>query len=403
MSSICTGPVNPLKLLATKSSGRTRLGDAIARASRSPEHSWLALAAVSVLLCGCPKSQPYLVSPNSPILKPFTPGGPVSVAPPPATQPTAPPSTAAFPPNGIPNGAADGSLANLSKSIAADGTNALANAAQITELERRARVLDENNRQLYNQLAQAQQQTQTQRERADLMQRQLGDLSTQLQQARLALAAPNKAPSPNSGSSLANSPPGGSPSPPVRSNARLTANTSSGTGGRTAGSEIQIVAALRGLGYPLDTDGTSLRLRVPADQLFQPGSAQWTSSAGGLLDRIAEALQTGGSSARISIESHTDTVAKSAPDFSPELLALQASVQGQQSSPSSSDSVALEAKRLTEAQANAIEYYWRQRGAFAPGQLTARAAGASQPIMENQTPAGRATNRRVEFTLYGFR
>jgi outer membrane protein OmpA-like peptidoglycan-associated protein len=109
------------------------------------------------------------------------------------------------------------------------------------------------------------------------------------------------------------------------------------------------------------------------------------------------------SSARISIESHTDTVAKSAPDFSPELVALQASVQGQQSSPSSSDSVALEAKRLTEAQANAIEYYWRQRGAFAPGQLTARAAGASQPIMENQTPAGRATNRRVEFTLYGFR
>lgn len=403
MSSICTGPVNPLKQLATNASGRTRLMDTIARASRSLERGWVALALVSILLCGCPKSQPYLVSSNSPIFKPFTPGGPVSVAPPPANQPIAPTATPAIPLNGIPSGTPDGSLANLSKSIAADGTNPLANAAQITELERRARVLDENNRQLYNQLAQAQQQTQTQRERADLMQRQLGDLSAQLQQARLALAAPNKAPPPESGSNLTNSSPGTSPSLPPRSNARLTANTSSGTGGRTAGSETQIVAALRSLGYPLETDGTSLRLRVPADQLFQPGSAQWTSSAGGLLDRIAEALQTGGSSARISIESHTDAVAKSTPDFSPELLALQASVQGQQSTPSSSDSVALEAKRLTEAQANAIEYYWRQRGAFAQGQLTARAAGASQPIMENQTPAGRATNRRVEFTLYGFR
>lgn len=402
MSSTHLGSVNSSNHADPPASKTNRSVSSFLNANRLMNGGMWILSIVSISLCGCPKSQPYLVSSNSPIFKPFTPGSPVAVAPPPAATPVSPSGTP-LATNIPPTAGPDGSLAALSKSVAGEGSSSLANAAQIAELERRARVLDENNRQLYNQLAQAQQQTQTQRERADLMQRQLGDLSAQLQQARLALAAPNKAPNSNTANSLNNSPPGSSANTPPRSSARLTANTSSGTGGKTAGSETQIVAALRSLGYPVETDGTALRLRVPADQLFQPGTTQWTSSAGGLLDRIADALQTGGSSARIMIESHTDAVAKSAPDFSPELLALQAAVQGQTPNSSTSDSVAIEATRLTEAQAKAIEYYWRQRGAFEPGQLTARAAGASQPIMENQTPAGRATNRRVEFTLYGLR
>ena len=316
---------------------------------------WLAFS--TLLLTGCPKSQPYLISsPNGPsgFLKPYSPGGPVTVAPPASL----PPSLAAPDPSAVENSA-----------------SSLAYAAQIAELERRTKILDENNRQLYGQLAQAQQQTQVQRERADLMQRQLGDLSTQLQQARLALTTPAKiASDPKAASSYASN----SPSPP-RSNARLTANTSSGV--TKPGSEAQIVAALKSLGYPLDTDGTSLRLRIPADQLFQPNSMQWTASASPLLDRVAEALQTGGSVSRITIESHTD-----------------AAVAGQMA-----EQIAADAQRITDAQANAILQYWRDRGAFGPGQLTARPAGAAQPIMDNQTPVGRATNRRIEFTLSGFR
>jgi outer membrane protein OmpA-like peptidoglycan-associated protein len=67
------------------------------------------------------------------------------------------------------------------------------------------------------------------------------------------------------------------------------------------------------------------------------------------------------------------------------------------------EQIAADAQRITDAQANAILQYWRDRGAFGPGQLTARPAGVAQPIMDNQTPVGRATNRRIEFTLSGFR
>ena len=363
---------------------------------RSLLFCWLAFA--TMLLTGCPKSQPYLISsPNGPsgFLKPYSPGAPVSVAPPPALPPaTLPPGLASQDPSsarGIagPPPATSSSFWGFGSSATGapvgaptaagntvgESASSLAYAAQIAELERRTRILDENNRQLYVQLGQAQQQTQVQRERADLMQRQLGDLSTQLQQARLALAAPAKNTSdPKAASSSASH----SPAPP-RSNARLTANTSSGV--TKPGSEAQIVAALKSLGYPLDTDGTSLRLRIPSDQLFQPNSTQWTASASPLLDRVAEALQTGGSVSRIAIESHTD-----------------AAVAGQMG-----EQIAAEAQRITDAQANAILQYWRDRGAFGPGQLTARPAGAAQPIMDNQTPVGRATNRRIEFTLSGFR
>ena len=361
------------------------------------------LAFATLLLTGCPKSQPYLISsPNGPsgFLKPYSPGAPVSVAPPPALAPatlspaTLPPGLASQDPSsarGIagPPPATSSSFWGFGSSAtgvpasaptaagntAGESASSLAYAAQIAELERRTRILDENNRQLYGQLGQAQQQTQVQRERADLMQRQLGDLSTQLQQARLALTAPAKnASDPKAASSYASN----SPAPP-RSNARLTANTSSGV--TKPGSEAQIVAALKSLGYPLDTDGTSLRLRIPSDQLFQPNSTQWTASASPLLDRVAEALQTGGSVSRIAIESHTD-----------------AAVAGQMG-----EQIAAEAQRITDAQANAILQYWRDRGAFGPGQLTARPAGSAQPIMDNQTPVGRATNRRIEFTLSGFR
>ena len=59
-------------------------------------------------------------------------------------------------------------------------------SAQITELERRAKLLDDNNRQLTTQLAQSQQQMQLFKERAELMQRQVQDVGNQLQQSRMA-------------------------------------------------------------------------------------------------------------------------------------------------------------------------------------------------------------------------
>ena len=66
------------------------------------------------------------------------------------------------------------------------GVNPLVNSPQIVDLQRRAQLLDDTNRTLTTQLAQAQQQMQVARDRADLFAKQLQDTTGQLQQSLLA-------------------------------------------------------------------------------------------------------------------------------------------------------------------------------------------------------------------------
>jgi chemotaxis protein MotB len=266
-------------------------------------------------------------------------------------------------------------------------------------------LLDENNRQLHSQLAQSQQQVQTYRERSDLMQQQLGDMSAQLQQARIAAARPAPSSSSIAGppalsgvSSLAASSPAlGSPglaspglaspspvppknpsqnslqNPSQRSGARLTANTSRppGSGGSANAPSIE---PLRSLGYPVETNGTSLRVRIPADQLFQPGSSQWTPSAGSLLERVSNALRTASPNAQLLIDSYTDN--------STTALATASS-----------------ADQLTSQQADSVMRYFVSRGGWNSSGVTIRSNGSDGPLMDNQSPSGRAANRRIEFIL----
>ncbi|MFM8398822.1 MAG: hypothetical protein ACKOAH_13415, partial [Pirellula sp.] len=62
----------------------------------------------------------------------------------------------------------------------------------------------------------------------------------------------------------------------------MTANTNRGLDEPGSSS----IEPLRALGYPVETNGTALRVRIPSDQLFQPGTSQWTPSALSLLDRL---------------------------------------------------------------------------------------------------------------------
>lgn len=270
-------------------------------------------------------------------------------------------------------------------------------AAQISELERRAKLLDENNRQLHSQLAQSQQQVQTYRERSDLMQQQLGDMSAQLQQARIAATRP--APSnptiagpptlPGVGS-MATTRPAPAPTkypsqtqypaqtqnlaqtqnPSQRSGARLTANTSRPPGSGSPSS----IEPLRSLGYPVETNGSSLRVRIPADQLFQPGSSQWTASAGSLLERVSNALRTASPNAQLLIDSYTDNS-------------------------TSNLATASSAEQLTSQQADSVMRYFVSRGGWNSSGVTIRSNGSDGPLMDNQSPSGRAANRRIEFLL----
>jgi len=397
-----------------------------------------------LLLCmsgwlGCQKSQPYLLGSAPSYLRPYSPGAPIGPPEGAAAGPSAPYSGSPYsgsPYSGSPQAAAPQVAAPApqtatppagSSSIAsafgfpsgpanpASDPTGFGYAAQISELERRAKLLDENNRQLHSQLAQSQQQVQTYRERSNLMQQQLGDMSAQLQQARIAAARTAPSSSSIAGppalpgvSSLAASSPAlaspglaspglaspglaspglasPSPVPPKtpsqnslqnpsqRSGARLTANTSRPPGSGGSGSAPSI-EPLRSLGYPVETNGTSLRVRIPADQLFQPGSSQWTASAGSLLERVSNALRTASPNAQLLIDSYTDN--------STTPLATASS-----------------AEQLTSQQADSVMRYFVSRGGWNPSGVTIRSNGSDGPLMDNQSPSGRAANRRIEFIL----
>ena len=235
---------------------------------------------------------------------------------------------------------------------------------QSLELESKVRSLDDANKQLTTQLAQAQQQVKLYKDRSDLMQRQLADVSGQLQ-TRIASSQLSATPPP----------PVASVPPPVtgrefgssssrRSGARLTANVS-----RSLESD-----PLRELGYDVDVTSDGVRLRIPSDQLFQPGSAQLTPSGTGLLDRIADILKSSYSDRRIAIEGYTDN----APLYG---------------------GVHSTSHHLTSAQTDAVLDQWTRRNQLPAAQFVTLAHGSNHPISDNQSPAGRAANRRIEIVI----
>lgn len=294
---------------------------------------------------GCNRSQPYLVS---------SPSGFLSAGAGSGASPTVPSANAT---GSVPGAAASGT--------ASLGPNAY--AAQMAELERRAKLLDENNRQLHTQLAQSQQQMQLYKERSDLMQRQLSDMSGQRQQAKIASSG-NTPPSANpsapssTSSTLSKSPPTDSTR---RSGARLTANTSGGV----------TPDGLKSLGYEVEVKNGVVRLRIPSDQLFQSGSAQPTPSAAGILDRVAEVIKKDYPKQRIAIEGHTDNAPLYGGTYST-------------------------SHQLASAQTNAVFEHLTKRNQIPQAQLFTLAHGSNYPLMDNQTPAGRASNRRIEFVIY---
>ena len=226
-------------------------------------------------------------------------------------------------------------------------------APQLMDLQRRVEQLDENNRQLTTQLAQSQQQLQALRDRGDLLAKQLADAA---EQNRQLLATSQQ---------YAHQAEGLHASMTARGGARLTANNS--VTGMAAG--IQIVGA------QVIPDGDLVRIRIAADQLFAPGTAQPQPTAATLLDQVADVLLRRFSRQRVGIEGHTDTAQPY-------------------------DSAQGTPYQLAGAQAQAILDQLVRRNGVPIGQLFVIAHGPNHPLADNQSPAGRAQNRRIEIVVY---
>ncbi len=128
-------------------------------------------------------------------------------------------------------------------------------------------------------------------------------------------------------------------------------------------------------GANVQVEGQAVRIRVPADQLFAPGTTQLNPNAYQVLDRVADNIHRYFDKKRVAIEAHTDAGS------------VTSSGQPNQF-------------QLATAQAQAVMDQLVRRNSIPNRQLTVVAHGPNFPRGDNQSAAGRAANRRIEFVIY---
>lgn len=102
---------------------------------------------------------------------------------------------------------------------------------------------------------------------------------------------------------------------------------------------------------------------------FPHGKADIEPASTDLLDAVAKIMLSTSAITKLSIEGHTDTTGEPAAN-----------------------------QPLSEERALAVKKYLEGKGVD-PSRLESRGFGSSQPVDSNETDAGRAKNRRVEFKV----
>jgi len=122
-------------------------------------------------------------------------------------------------------------------------------------------------------------------------------------------------------------------------------------------------------------DGSVVRLELPAERLFDQGSASLLPGGASLLTQVAGEIDRVYPGHFIGIEGHVDTEP------------VETSTWG---SP----------HQLTAARAATLFDFFTLRTPLRQAQLFLVAHGANHPVVSNATAAGRARNRRMELVIY---
>lgn len=122
-------------------------------------------------------------------------------------------------------------------------------------------------------------------------------------------------------------------------------------------------------------DGAVVRIDMPADRLFEAGTANLLPGGTALLTQAAAEVQRVYPGHFVGIEGHTDT---------------EPPVGGSWGS----------RHQLTTARAAAVFDFLTTRTSMREKQLFLVAHGSNHPLVSNATAAGRARNRRVELVIY---
>jgi flagellar motor protein MotB len=142
----------------------------------------------------------------------------------------------------------------------------------------------------------------------------------------------------------------------------------------TANSSIrQTLRKIEIQGLQVRQDGDVIRIELPADHLFAPGTAQVAGSAFPILDLAASELAQNYPRQLVAIEGHTDSTPLSG---------------------------GITSHQLSAAQAMAVFDQLTRRNRLPARQFFLIAHGPNRPLASNATQAGQTQNRRVELVVY---
>ncbi len=230
---------------------------------------------------------------------------------------------------------------------------------------------DVDGRQLQTTLARSQDENQLLKDELTVLREQLASTSNQLAASRLPAAGGGAMPwgppvSPGPAGSLQQ--PGGPQAAVVAGMAARPA----------VNGPAAMHAAMGQLALPgVETrfDGNVVRLEVPADRLFDGGSAALLPGGSALLTQVAGEIDRVFPRHFVGIEGHVDT---------------EPLEQASWGSP----------HQLTSARAATVFDFFTTRTPLRQGQLFLVAHGSNHPVVSNATAAGRTRNRRMEFVIY---
>lgn len=208
---------------------------------------------------------------------------------------------------------------------------------------------DADPRQLEAGLARSRQESQLMQDEISALREQLASTSSQLAQARMA----------------------GTPAAGQERQAAAPSPSTTMTPAAMQGGMTQLSIS----GAEARLDGNVVRIEVPADRLFEPGSVNLLPGGAAILTQISNEVGRVYPGHFLGIEGHTDTEP------------LHNASWG---SP----------HQLSAARASAVFDFFTSRTSLKQDQLFLVAHGPNHPVVSNATAAGRARNRRIELVVY---
>jgi flagellar motor protein MotB len=136
----------------------------------------------------------------------------------------------------------------------------------------------------------------------------------------------------------------------------------------------QNMERLRVPGTTVLADGDVIRVILPSDSVFQPGSTNFQPASEAVLNQLASVIRQYYPGQIIGVEAHWDN--------------------------SSAGPSPVSHHQVTSSQALAIMSHWTQKNLLPAQQLLVMGYGSNRPRFSNATPQGQTANRRVEIVVY---